>query len=718
MIFLQQWQGACIENGICGSFFDATVPGNIQDDYGRANHFGDINFGDNCKKYEPLEDCAWLYRTQLCYHKNPGERVFFVTKGIDYEYEVRLNSKPILHHTGMFSSVEADITEELEHGNLLEIYIAPHPKRKGATPDRTQADQSCKSPVGYGWDWHPRLLVSGLWNDTYIETRNDQSIISCDVSYTLQEDLTCAEVHFEVTYACDVTCELYDPDGMLLYRGSDRDIRLQDIRLWWCVGQGEPNLYTWKVFSQGDEKTGKIGFKRVKLVMNAGAWEQPVEFPKTRSFPPMTIELNGRRLFAKGSNWVNPELFPGRLNEDIYTKQLTLAKEAHMNILRIWGGSVINKDVFYELCDKMGIMVWQEFPLACNNYIGTDEYLAVLEQEATAIIKRLRNHPCLVLWCGGNELFNNWSGMTDQSYASRLLNKLCYELDRKTPFIMTAPLMGMGHGHYLFYDPSTKKTIYDLFSHAGCTAYSEFGIAAIAEPEILKEIIPQDLLNSPKPDSAWQTHNGYGAWEVAGPDSWLCFDIIDTIFGKQTSMEDYIEKSIWMQSEGLKWIFEEARRQKPACSMALNWCFNEPWNNAAGQSLIAYPCRPKKAYFSVQEALRNVMPSAAIRSLQYQSGSLLSAELWFFNDSTEDVHDTVSVYLEINGQKQHIFDWETGTVAANTNKKGHVIQTLLPETDLQKEFYLVLEASCGVSRYRLLLEPVKNSLSSGHALNV
>ena len=113
-----------------------------------------------------------------------------------------------------------------------------------------------------------------------------------------------------------------------------------------------------------------------------------------------------------------------------------------------------------------------------------------------------------------------------------------------------------------------------------------------------------------------------------------------------------------------------------------------------------------------------MMPSAAIRSLQYQSGSLLSAELWFFNDSTEDVHDTVSVYLEINGQKQHIFDWETGTVAANTNKKGHVIQTLLPETDLQKEFYLVLEASCGVSRYRLLLEPIKKELFSGHALNV
>jgi beta-mannosidase len=115
-------------------------------------------------------------------------------------------------------------------------------------------------------------------------------------------------------------------------------------------------------------------------------------------------------------------------------------KEANMNILRCWGGAIIDKEPFFELCDEMGIMVWQEFPLACNNYLGTKGYLAVLEQEATAIIKRLRKHPCLTLWCGGNELFNSWSRMTDQSLPLRLLNKLCYEEDQNTPFINTSPL--------------------------------------------------------------------------------------------------------------------------------------------------------------------------------------------------------------------------------------------------------------------------------------
>ena len=373
MIYLQKWLGACVENGNCGAFFEAAVPGNIQEDYGRANGFGDVNFGDNCRKYEKLEDCGWLYRTEIVCDKKADERVFFVTKGIEYEYEVRMNGKVILHHTGMFSEVEADITEELVHGRLLEIYIYPHPKRTGADACRDQADQSCKPAVEYGWDWHPRLLVSGLWNDTYIETRNQNSITHCEVSYRLNEAMTEAVFNFAVECAADYEVELYEPDGSLLYKGKEKEIRLTDIKLWWCIGQGEPNLYKWHIKSGTEEKSGLIGLKRVRLVMNAGAWEEPSEFPKSRSNPPITIELNGRRIFAKGSNWVNPELFTGRLNGEIYENQLVLVKEAGMNILRIWGGAVINKDIFYELCDKMGIMVWQEFPLACNNYIGAEQ---------------------------------------------------------------------------------------------------------------------------------------------------------------------------------------------------------------------------------------------------------------------------------------------------------------------------------------------------------
>ena len=139
------------------------------------------------------------------------------------------------------------------------------------------------------------------------------------------------------------------------------------------------------------------------------------------SVAPAQIELNGRKIFAKGSNWVNPEIFPGTITEKRYEELLSLALQAHFNMLRSWGGGIINKDAFFELCDRMGILVWQEFPLACNCYPDTSRYLKVLEQEATSIIRRLRKHACLAIWCGGNELFNNWSGMTSQSLPLRLL---------------------------------------------------------------------------------------------------------------------------------------------------------------------------------------------------------------------------------------------------------------------------------------------------------
>ena len=121
-----------------------------------------------------------------------------------------------------------------------------------------------------------------------------------------------------------------------------------------------------------------------------------------------------------------------------------------MNIFRKWGGAGIEKEEFYNLCDEYGIMVWQEFPLDGNNYPNDSRYLKILEQEARAIVRKLRRHPCIILWSGGNELFNNWSKMTDQSHALRLLNKVCYEEDRNTPFLPTSPIMGMSHGPYFF----------------------------------------------------------------------------------------------------------------------------------------------------------------------------------------------------------------------------------------------------------------------------
>lgn len=177
-----------------------------------------------------------------------------------------LNGEKLLHHIGMFSKVEKDITDLLEGDDTLEVLIYPHPKREGAAVCRDQADQSTKPAVEYGWDWHPRLLVSGLWDECYIETRDTYSITDVKTSYTLNSDLTKAEVEFEITCDEETEIEVTSPDDKCVYKGKEPKFMLDDIMLWWCNGQGEPNLYKWKVSNDKHTVEGHIGFKQIKLV--------------------------------------------------------------------------------------------------------------------------------------------------------------------------------------------------------------------------------------------------------------------------------------------------------------------------------------------------------------------------------------------------------------------------------------------------------------------
>ena len=700
MKFYQNWIGASVDDGVEGKPFPATVPGNIQLDYANANDWGDVSYSDNCLKFGQLEDLYWVYRCELEYTQKQDERVFFVTNGIEYEYDVSLNGNKLRHHVGMFTKIEEDITDMLEDKNILEVLIYPHPKREGAAVCRDQADQSTKPAVEYGWDWHPRLLVSGLWDECYIETRDTYSIIDVKNSYVLNDDLTKAEVSFDIDCDEETEIEVTSPEGKCVYKGKKPNFTLNNIMLWWCNGQGTPNLYQWKVSNKKHIVEGHIGFKRVNLVMTKESWSTEANFPKSRAVPPVNVELNGRIVFAKGTNWVNPEIFSGTINETRYRELLLLAKDANMNMLRCWGGAIVNKETFFDICDELGLMVWQEFPLACNNYKGTDEYLAILEQEATAIIKRVSQHVSLVLWCGGNELFNSWSGMTDQSYALRLLNKLCYEYDRNTPFIATAPLMGMGHGYYRFYDMGKKESVFEIFGNSDCTAYSEFGVPSITEMKYLKEIFPADILRNPCEGSPWELHHAFQAWGVS---AWMSLDIIDEIFGNQESLEKYIDCSTVLQCEGYRFIYEEARRQRPVCAMALNWCYNEPWVVAAGNSLITYPCNPKKSYYAVKKALSPVLPSARFEHFQFRGGDLLRAELFLLNDSPEPVSDVIEAYIEIDGKTEHIGTWDTGITPENTNKRGVVLQYALPVVNESQLIKVSLKGRNEENEYQLML---------------
>jgi len=695
--------------------FPAEVPGNVQRDL--ARHMGwldSLQYADNVRKLEPYRNCFWTYETRLAFEAEENSSVFFVAEGIDYEFDILLDGSPVWHQEGMYTPVELDLTGKAQPGSLLSVVIHPHPCAPNSPPNtRDEARLSCKPPVTYGWDWNPHLHISGIWKNACIECRKPAHIRSCEPFYRLDLADRTARVWFETDCGGEVEYIVRDREGTVLYQGTDPSFTLTDVQLWWCSGQGEPYLYHWSARSADDEKQGRIGFRTVRLVQNPGASREPVGFPKSRYAAPITLELNGRRIFAKGSNWVNPELFFGAVTRERYAQQVKAAKDANMNIFRIWGGSGICKNDFYELCDENGIMVWQEFMLACNNYNGGREYLAVLEREATSIVRMLRRYPSIVLWCGGNELFNGWSGMDDQSPALRLLNKVCYELDPDRAFLMTSPLTGMAHGGYTFRDESGRD-VFEIFQNAHNTAYTEFGVPSMADPASLEQIIPREELFPIRKTDAWVFHHAFRAW---GEERWSCQDIVEHYFGPSDTLEQFCSRTAWLQCTGYQAIFEESRRQWPYCSMAINWCYNEPWITAANNALITYPHKLKPAWFAVRDALRPSIPTARIPRFDWKSGEKFTAELWYLNDAPEAVSDSVRVSILLGDKTYDMLTWDTGEIPPLSNQIGPSVNLILPaeygadelvlrlqslHTDRCNEYRLVCHAKAPAKRTRQL----------------
>ena len=700
-------------------FVAAQVPGAVQLDWARARNWPDHNFADNFRAYEWMEDVFWTYETALSFDSlRDNERLFFVCKGIDYAYEVRLNGDVVYEHEGMFKPFELDLTGA-KSGDSLEIVVFPAPKSKAFPQTRDQANQSCKPAVSYGWDFHPRLIPLGIWDETFLETRRAQHIQHTETLSRLTNEYSMAQVTAtcELSHSGRVRWSLIDAnENVVLSQEKLADetslvfhAQLENPQLWWPNGEGEAILYTSRFELLDDDETveessTRIGFRDVQLVMHPTAWDEPSGFPKTRSTPPITLQINGRKIFAKGTNWVSPDIFPGKITCDLYDSLLKLVQQSHMNIVRCWGGAIVNKDAFFEICDERGLLVWQEFPLACNRYEGTESYLRVLDDESQSIIRRLRHHASLAIWCGGNELFNSWSGMTDQDLALRLLNRNCYDLDATRPFLMTSPLMGMGHGGYIFRD-SKGVEAFGLFVGHNNTAYTEFGCSGPSNLEVLESIIPADELFPPRRGTSWETHHAFDAWE---PNAWLLLDVMEDYFGAPENLAQIVARGQLMQNEGYKALYEEARRQKPTCSMALNWCFNEPWPTAANNSLVNWPDKPKPALAHVANSCRPTLASARIARFRWNEGEVFDPELFVLNDAPiEYSNGVVEAWLQLGDDEHLLLRWDFARVENNVNLLGPQIRFVLPRAEVS-QMKLVLRAPQNPawdSEYTLLYVP-------------
>ncbi len=697
-------------------FVPATVPGAVQLDWARAEGWPPHWEGENFRAYGWMEDVYWVYRTTLAKPAlAPDQRLFLVCKGVDYACTVRVAGSVVHAQEGMFSPFAVDLTAAAP-GTLVEIIVAPIPK--APLPDdpgdildrgRKEARYSCKPAVSYGWDFHPRLVPLGIWDDTFLEIRSAGAWLEqVEVDYTLSSDLAQADLrlHSEGP-AARVRWTLHDPAGRpaAACEGAPDQVTLHLDRpaLWWPLSEGAQALYTSTVEvldAQGRVRqtcVQRVGLRRVRLVMAPGQFNITGGYPLTQPPAPITMEINGRSIFMRGANWVCPDIFPGTLNPARYHTQLQLFAGANLNLLRAWGGAVVNKTAFYDLCDELGILVWQEFPLSCNRYPDDAHYLKILDQESRSIIRRLRRHACLAIWCGGNELFNGWSGMTMQDHAIRLLDRNCFDLDRARPFLPTSPLWGMRHGAYSFHlwGGDQAPSVFEGYRQkpgSPATAYMEFGVPAPTSAVMLRKIIPAAEIWPPKAAGAWISHQGFGAWG-GHPGSWLYLYIAEHYFGPCTSLEQMVDRLQLLQSEGYKAIYEEARRQKPVCSAAACWVFNEPWPCAANNSIVAWPDQPKPGYHAVAAANRPTLASARIPRFDWAPGAAFSAELFLLHDAPDAVPPLeIHARLEACGFRAELGAWSCPGTTANTHLAGPVVRGTVPSA-AGETFRLVLEVT-------------------------
>lgn len=701
-----EWQlgHAATRDALPEVWIPATVPGAVQLDWARAENWPPYWYAEESLRYRWMEDVWWTYRASVAVPTpEPGGVVRFECGGVDYRFTVQLDGRIVHEQEGMYTSFAIDLSAHAGRTVELTIRVDPAPKSRPAPEDRAQANRAFKPPVSYDWDFHPRLIPLGLWKESVVVAYPALRLETAEATYRLNDAFSAATIEVHCTIAPLPGARLHwqllapDGDGVVLERelpATSANLawseELTAPELWWPHDHGGQPRYTHVVRlldaagTVRAERRWRTGFRRARLVQYPGQWSTPAgnHFPKPRTEPPITLELNGRRLFAKGSNWVCPEIFPGTIDSARLAPLLRLARASNFNILRCWGGAAVMPQAFFDLADELGLMVWQEFTLACNCYPDDPAYLAVVDRESRAILRDLRQHPSIALWCGGNELFNNWSGMDDQSLALRLLDRNCLELDPSTPFLPTSPVGGMAHGHYVFWDHETGREAWSLFQQATATAYTEFGVPGAANVGVLQRILPAEELWPPRASGSWKHHHAFASWT---PGHHLCLAVLERYFGPIDSLERLVELSQWMQGEGLRGIYEESRRQKPRASMALNWCLVEPWPAAANLSLVCWPGEPKASLATVAAACRPVLASARITRFQWAPGEVFEPELWLLNDRHESLPPlAVEAVLEAGDRRFPLLAWPSAVAAPDTNLQGPRAHFVLPDLGIDR----------------------------------
>jgi len=617
-------------------WFSAQVPGSAHLDILSNGFIEDPFFGNNETELQWIGENDWEYKTVFSGKRFlKRENIEIIFNGLDTYADVYLNDSLLFSADNMFRGWQMDIRKLLkkENNELYIRFIAPSAieQEKASALHYSLPDIrgfTRKAPYQYGWDWGPKFVTSGIWQPVYIRTWDDARIENV---HLIQQDLTdtlaifTAAIEIVSSRVCNAEIEIHLDNPVVdlveskieLQEGINEvnlDFIISDPELWWPNGMGDQSLYTVEIELRTphdfDQKSIRTGIREVELIQEKDSIGESFYF-----------KVNGQPMFAKGANYIPQDNFLSRVTDEKYEQTIQTAVDANMNMLRVWGGGIYENEIFYELCDEKGILIWQDFMFACNMYPGDSAFVENVKQEAIYQVKRLRNHPCLVLWCGNNEVdegWFNWGWQKSLGYTqedstevwNNYLN-LFHEILPQTiatfspdiPYVSSSPRIGWGHeeamlqGDMHYWGVWWGEEPFEMYEHKVGRFMSEFGFQGFPDLNTLDSVLYPDnrklesdaLINHQKHPRGMELIQTYMAREYHVPEDF----------------NQYAYVSQLVQAYGIKKALEAHRRAKPYCMGTLYWQLNDCWP-AISWSSVDYYNRWKALHYFARDVFEDL----------------------------------------------------------------------------------------------------------------
>ncbi|MFW6217928.1 MAG: glycoside hydrolase family 2 protein, partial [Verrucomicrobiota bacterium] len=600
----------------------ASVPGNVHLDLLAAGRLKDPYYREQELDAQWVAECGWTFRRSFAV--SPGilarENVLLRCRGLDTFATVRVNGEEIGRADNMHRQWEFDIKAALRPGeNRIEVAFAsvwPYIREKESERHLMTSMHVAhehygrpwvrKEQCNFGWDWGPVLVTCGIWRDIELLAFDGARIddlrvaqhhagagVTIEATLTLDRDVEGGRAVFEIAHEGEVVAST---EAVMAGDSAVGTLAVPAPRLWWPAGMGAQPLYTVTarfIGSDGgviDETVRRIGLRRMELVREKDRWGESFYF-----------RVNGVPFFAKGSNWIPADTLR-RHGEARYRYLLESAVEANHNMIRVWGGGLYEASYFYELCDELGLCVWQDFLFACSAYPMDDPaFVENCRAEARQNIRRLRHHPSLALWCGNNELEMAWTSfgkgetwpkLPEDLYTmwfDRELAKIVAEEDPQGNYWPGSPHSPQGDRNDHNHPDVGDAHLWDVWHgyqpfewyrgsfHRFC---SEFGFQSYPEPRTVEAYTAPEDRNITSPVMEFHQRSKQG-------NAKIIHYMLDW-FRMPAGHEATLWLSQLQQGLAIKYAVEHWRRNMPRCMGALYWQLNDCWPVASWSSIDYY----------------------------------------------------------------------------------------------------------------------------------